>query len=50
MGGIVPLADDVDDLPPGGLGQPGQLFEMFLGDTLIESLQGSPDEHRPIHT
>jgi hypothetical protein len=50
MGGIDPLADDVDDLPTGGIGQPGQLLEMFLGEALIEGLQGSPDEYRPIHT
>jgi hypothetical protein len=50
MGGIDPLADNVDDLPTGGIGQPGQLLEIFLGDTLIEGLQRSPDEYRPIHT
>ena len=41
------MADNVDDLPTGGIGQPGQLLEIFLGDTLIEGLQGSPHEHCP---
>ena len=50
MGGIDPLADDVDDLPTGGIGQPGQLVEMFLSGALIEGFQGSPNEYRPIHT
>ena len=49
MGSIDPLADDVYDLPAGGVGQPGQLIEMFLSDALIEAFQGSPDEYRPIH-
>ena len=49
MGGIDPLADDVDDLPTGGIGQPGQLLEMFLSNALGEAFQGSPDEYRPIH-
>jgi hypothetical protein len=50
MGGIDPLANDVDDLPTGGIGQPGQLLEMFLSDTFIEGLQRSPNEYRSIHT
>jgi len=43
------LADDVDDLTTCGVGQPCQLFEMFLGDALWEGLQGSPHEHHPFH-
>jgi hypothetical protein len=49
MGGIDPLADDVDDLTTCGVGQSGQLLEMFLGDALMEALQGSPHEDRPFH-
>ena len=49
MGGIDPLADDVDDLAPRRIGQPGQLIEIFLGNVLIEAFQWSPDEYRPFH-
>ena len=50
MGGIDTLADDIDDLTPGRISQPDQLIEMFLGDALIETFQGSPDEYRSLHT
>ncbi len=50
MGGVDPLVDDVDDMATGGVGQPGQLLEMFLSGTLIEGLQGSSDEYDPIQT
>jgi len=49
MGGIDPLADYFDDLTTGGVCQPGQFLEMFLGDALREGLQGSPHKHRPFH-
>jgi hypothetical protein len=49
MWGIDPLTDDVHDLTTCRVGQPGQLLEMFLGDTLMEALQGGPDEHRTFH-
>ena len=49
MGGVDSLADDVDDLTTGGVSQPGQLIEVLLSDDLIEALQGSPNEHGPIH-
>ncbi len=44
------MVDDVDDMATGGVGQPGQLLEMFLSGTLIEGLQGSSDEYDPIQT
>jgi hypothetical protein len=50
MGCIDPLADDVDDLTTGCIGQPSQLLEMFLGNTLIEAFQRSPYQYHPIHT
>jgi len=49
MGGFDPLTHDIDDLTTGRVGQPGQLFEMLLGDALIEGLQRSPDEYGAIH-
>jgi hypothetical protein len=49
MWSVDPLTHDVDDLTTCGVGQPGQLLEMFLGNTLIESLQGSTHEHHPLH-
>tara|TARA_Y100000780_G_scaffold191831_1_gene179916 strand:- start:58 stop:480 length:423 start_codon:yes stop_codon:yes gene_type:complete len=49
MGGIEPLANDVDNLTARGVGQPCQLLQMFLSDALMEGLERSPHQHHTFH-